>query len=475
MARNPVELLVSPFVLCAYSFKIYVWQCLVLYFRQAFFMICCIPCRVLNIFWEFTDSEFPPQASSLGAVSGDTAGGKVFKGHNVEWIRADELCDEGMQLFAEGVNSQDIMQGQLGDCWLLAAMACLAEYPGAIYKLFKTKHRDPRGKYKIRLYDGQKERWKTMVVDDYIPCVAATRRPLFTRPNGKEMWVLLLEKAFAKFCGSYSNIEAGHTIWALKAMTGDKARLFQRSGTVWKRVDFHNVQSPTDKRASAFTDPGERHDNNSFFEILRKYDARQSCISIGGASGQGGLIRGHAYSVLKVRVAAGYRLVQIRNPHSHGGEWQGDWSDHSPLWNRLPEVKNAVKHDSSLSAKEHDDGIFWMAWEDFVQHWDHVDIVDRSLDIDSLRLEVESDSPVAPAEACLGGCFQFWCLCEGPKLFYCPTRTSDKTIEADGGSIFPCFRRRRKYKQVKWVAGPQGARGLPVDSDEDSERDSGSE
>ena len=42
----------------------------------------------------------------------------------------------------------------------------------------------------------------------------------FSKPNGSEMWVILLEKAFAKFCGSYANLDGGLTG---KARHGHKA------------------------------------------------------------------------------------------------------------------------------------------------------------------------------------------------------------------------------------------------------------
>jgi hypothetical protein len=50
------------------------------------------------------------------------------------------------------------------------------------------------------LYDGIKKSWQTVVVDDWIPCSAATGKPMFAKTNeDNAAWVLLLEKAMAKF------------------------------------------------------------------------------------------------------------------------------------------------------------------------------------------------------------------------------------------------------------------------------------
>ena len=43
---------------------------------------------------------------------------------------------------------------------------------------------------------------------------------MFLRGNGPELWVLLLEKAYAKINKCYANIEAGLTGNAIRDLTG---------------------------------------------------------------------------------------------------------------------------------------------------------------------------------------------------------------------------------------------------------------
>jgi calpain-15 len=56
------------------------------------------------------------------------------------------------------------------------------------------------------------------VIDDFIPCKSG--KPAFSRANGNELWVLLLEKAYAKAYGSYFKIEGGNPAIALRDLTG---------------------------------------------------------------------------------------------------------------------------------------------------------------------------------------------------------------------------------------------------------------
>lgn len=49
--------------------------------------------------------------------------------------------------------------------------------------------------------------WLTIVIDEKIPCHAGTAQPRFAQANSREIWVLLMEKAFAKMYGGYDKLE----------------------------------------------------------------------------------------------------------------------------------------------------------------------------------------------------------------------------------------------------------------------------
>lgn len=384
-----------------------------------------------DCWWHYKDSSFPPDIRSLGDVGGDDANKKSGKTNaDVIWRRAGDFTHSGrMQLFADTVDPKDICQGALGDCWLLAAMACMAEHEGAIHSLFYTRERNPRGKYKVRIFDGFLNKWVTITVDDFVPCSKQvyerdkTCQPLFTQPNGNELWVMILEKAFAKFCGSYHNLEGGSSLWAIRAMTGDHAREFRKGTDGWQRLDLENNESANRRDYSLYA-RGEKLDNNTMFRVLHKYDKLHSVLAISGSDGVNGLVKGHAYSILRVEEAKGFRLVQIRNPWGTG-EWKGDWSDSSSKWTEHPAVAKAVGYVNK------DDGAFWMSWDDVVQHWTSINVVDRSVDMHTLKLEVADDSMCAPTKGCLRGCFKFWFCCYGPHRLYCPHRSSEETVKVD--------------------------------------------
>lgn len=92
------------------------------------------------------------------------------------------------------VQPGDLCQGSVGDCWLVAALACAAEYPGAIRKAFVTPEYNPRGKYEVKLYDAEIKQWVTVTIDDRIPCEKGTTNPIYMKCHGNELWAVLLEK-----------------------------------------------------------------------------------------------------------------------------------------------------------------------------------------------------------------------------------------------------------------------------------------
>jgi len=92
------------------------------------------------------------------------------------------------------VNPNDINQGQIGDCYFLVVLSSLAENPNRIKKIFNQEHKRPSGIYSLNLFiDGIDQK---VYVDDYLP--TQNRNLVFAHNRQKEIWVSLIEKAWAK-------------------------------------------------------------------------------------------------------------------------------------------------------------------------------------------------------------------------------------------------------------------------------------
>jgi hypothetical protein len=95
--------------------------------------------------------------------------------NKVEWVRAKNLSeseDSKVALFKDDIEPGDIYQGDLGDCWLMASLAAIAErHPHLLRDAFLTGRVSLCGYYKIKLFDiiNGTPRWKVITIDDYIP------------------------------------------------------------------------------------------------------------------------------------------------------------------------------------------------------------------------------------------------------------------------------------------------------------------
>ena len=154
----------------------------------------------------FTDPLFPPNKNSLLGL--DSTGKPIdqtaykekagnINTNQVIFKRATEIFKNGCKLFSEKIEMGDVIQGKLGDCYFLSSVASLCKFPGFIINLFKTKSINKDGFYEIKLYiDGRPQ---IVIVDDYLPIEKSTRQPCYAQSKGNELWVMLLEKAWAKW------------------------------------------------------------------------------------------------------------------------------------------------------------------------------------------------------------------------------------------------------------------------------------
>ena len=74
-----------------------------------------------------------------------------------------------------------------------------------INQLFLTKEITSVGCYAVKFV--WKGTWREIIIDDYFPC--RNNQPIFSKSLDNELWVLILEKAWAKLHGNYCQIDGG--------------------------------------------------------------------------------------------------------------------------------------------------------------------------------------------------------------------------------------------------------------------------
>ena len=303
--------------------------------------------------YQFVDPEFSPGDNSIGDC-------EALRQCSV-WKCAPGISD-AVQLFDEGTDPDDVEVGQFKTEWLLSAISMLAAAGGIgdggvdeqVLNLFvghygidgQISYHTEVGAYCVRLHKGGI--WVPLVMDDLFPTL---KEDLWTNENKgiasahskevKELWVSLIEKAFAKYYGSYALIEKGYVHHALSDMTGCEGEC----------LSMNSYARGPKKRA--------------LWDMMMRY--RKNGYIVGAGTGSSaladkgiiemGIVFDAAYTIYDVRQVDGHQLIKLRNPPGDHEEWKGDWSDESALWTRRLKKK--------LGWTNADDNTFWMAFDDF--------------------------------------------------------------------------------------------------------------
>ncbi|MBI3541323.1 MAG: hypothetical protein HY073_04220 [Deltaproteobacteria bacterium] len=233
------------------------------------------------------------------------------------------------QLFVDGPAFDDIRQGTLGDCYFVSSLSAIADVdPQFIRDSVKI---NPDNTFSVRFFQNGKPVYVT-VNNDFIHSPSGQLAYASSTDKG-ELWVAVMEKAYAQWRGGYQTIgKGGDPAKALAELTGVKSRAVL-DGQISTEALYSNLQKALQNHEPvvAGTYPGPQNEYK-----------------------QEGLVNSHAYTVIGVKEDLGQKYVVLRNPWGQV-EWNGPGAD----------KKN--------------DGIFEMPIQDFQKMFDIVDYSRSSL------------------------------------------------------------------------------------------------
>ncbi|XP_072545601.1 calpain-3 isoform X3 [Salminus brasiliensis] len=333
----------------------------------------------------FEDETFPATVESLGYKE---LGHKSNKVKNIVWKRPKDICDNP-QFIVGGASRTDICQGDLGDCWLLAAIACLTLNEKLLYRVVPQEQSfsdNYAGVFHFQFW--RYGDWVDVVIDDRIPTF--NNQLVFTKSAERnEFWSALLEKAYAKLHGSYEALKGGNTTEAMEDFTGGVTEFYEMKEAP---KELYKIMKKALERGSLM---GCSIDSL----VPARFETRTAT----------GLVKGHAYSVTAVEECkqnaqkeSKVRLVRLRNPWGQV-EWNGPWSDNSKEWATISKSeKDKLQHQNA------EDGEFWMSFDDFKKNYTKLEICNLTpdaLDDDKLHKWTVSVNEGRWVRGCsAGGC-----------------------------------------------------------------------
>ncbi|XP_026146903.1 calpain-3b isoform X2 [Carassius auratus] len=297
----------------------------------------------------FEDPLFPAQDSSLFYSEKFPL--------KLEWKRPSDICSNP-QFILGGANRTDICQGDLGDCWLLAAIACLTLNDVVLKRVV------PHDQSFIENYAGifhfqfwRYGEWVDVVVDDRLPTYR--NQLVFTRSGQKnEFWSALLEKAYAKLHGSYEALKGGNSLEAMEDFTGGLTEFYEITEAP---KELYNIMRKALKRGSLMS---------AAIDVLVPTAQRTKTAS--------GLVTGHAYSITGVEQGKRkdgkdlmIRLVRVRDPWGVAPPpacKSNDW------------VALATSEQDKERLRPTEQGEFWMCFEEFKKNFTKLEICNLTPD-----------------------------------------------------------------------------------------------
>ncbi len=215
---------------------------------------------------------------------------------------------EGGQLYVDGIDYEDVIQGSIANCYMAAAFSSVAlQDPDAIKNAIRE---NADGTFTVSFYESSyygTPKKVEVTVDGDLPQSSMGSLRYAKGKDRSELWPGILEKAFAQWKGGYEAIgNGGNAGTVFEALTGKRASY---TSTTYQTADqiFSRIQT-----ATASGKPGTAGTHG-----------KDSGVDYNGT----GVYAWHAYTIVGAVEENGEKFIQLRNPwgsHEHGSDGKDD-------------------------------------------------------------------------------------------------------------------------------------------------------
>ena len=349
---------------------------------------------------KFIDPDFGPEQGHNGDVclywDGAPPSSNFPNPAEIKWMSPSEWC-ENPEFFKGGSSSSDVIQGSLGDCWFIGALSVMALRDDLLYENMQELETVDRinvknanslskgvcppifhglqkhGMHVIRFFINSAWRW--VIIDDRLPmCVEEGYDPQYVFGHCKEhdeLWVALLEKAYAKIYGCYQALNGGlidDALTDLTALVAENTKISGKGGM----IDGPVAQLPDRVEELWARLMGYRRER-TLMGCSIDGDGVEGDVVIDGE--RTGLLSRHAYAIIDViqipdpeAPKKRHRLLRIRNPWGQR-EWMGKWKDGSEEmikhFNAINVELSKLGNDEKYNDMDSNDGTFLMCFKDW--------------------------------------------------------------------------------------------------------------
>lgn len=224
------------------------------------------------------------------------------------------------------ISPDDVRQGSLGNCYLVAALAAVAKTDRDIIKNMVADHGDGTYTITFHLKDGKvgvfsgNETVQIRVTNEF---PMRNGKPAFAKAGdegakGPELWVMLIEKAWAIHQGSYEKSRGSKAEMdsdVMQYITGGKSTTLYCSSTSEDRLLKAMVAANDGGHPMTASMPAKK---NASEDLIKAAEAV-------------GLHFNHAYTVMSVDKAGS--SIELRNP----------WGSHHPSKMKISDIKKIFR------------------------------------------------------------------------------------------------------------------------------------